>query len=206
MDYKDLEDGYESICRAFPRPDYQVSVVHGKMKPEEKEISMQHFVAGRTHIMVATTVIEVGVDVPNASVMIIESAERFGLSQLHQLRGRVGRGSEQSFCILMSGYKLSEEGKKRLETMVRTNDGFEIAEVDLKLRGPGDIEGTQQSGVPFNLKIAHLGRDGQILQLARDTAEMIINEDPDLKLEKNFIFAKHVKKGNPGRIDWGNIS
>ena len=206
MDYKDLEDGYESICRAFPRPDYQVSVVHGKMKPEEKEISMQHFVAGRTHIMVATTVIEVGVDVPNASVMIIESAERFGLSQLHQLRGRVGRGSEQSHCILMSGYKLSEEGKKRLETMVRTNDGFEIAEVDLKLRGPGDIEGTQQSGVPFNLKIAHLGRDGQILQLARDTAEMIITEDPDLKLEKNFIFAKHVKKGNPGRIDWGNIS
>lgn len=206
MDYKDLEDGYESICRAFPRPDYQVSVLHGKMKPEEKEISMQHFAAGRTHIMVATTVIEVGVDVPNASVMIIESAERFGLSQLHQLRGRVGRGSEQSHCILMSGYKLSEEGKKRLETMVRTNDGFEIAEVDLKLRGPGDIEGTQQSGVPFNLKIAHLGRDGQILQLARDTAEMIINEDPDLKLEKNFIFAKHVKKGNPGRIDWGNIS
>ena len=206
MDYKDLEDGYESICRAFPPPDYQVSVVHGKMKPEEKEISMQHFVAGRTHIMVATTVIEVGVDVPNASVMIIESAERFGLSQLHQLRGRVGRGTEQSHCILMSGYKLSQEGKQRLDTMVRTNDGFEIAEVDLKLRGPGDIEGTQQSGVPFNLKIAHLGRDGQILQLARDTAEMIITEDPDLKLEKNFIFAKHVKKGNPNRIDWGIIS
>ncbi len=206
MDYKDLEDGYESICRAFPPPDYQVSVVHGKMKPEEKEISMQHFVAGRTHIMVATTVIEVGVDVPNASVMIIESAERFGLSQLHQLRGRVGRGTEQSHCILMSGYKLSQEGKLRLDTMVRTNDGFEIAEVDLKLRGPGNIEGTQQSGVPFNLKIAHLGRDGQILQLARDTAELIITEDPDLKLEKNFIFAKHVKKGNPNRIDWGIIS
>ena len=206
MDYKDLEDGYESICRAFAPPDYQVSVVHGKMKPEEKEISMQHFVAGRTHIMVATTVIEVGVDVPNASVMIIESAERFGLSQLHQLRGRVGRGTEQSHCILMSGYKLSQEGKQRLDTMVRTNDGFEIAEVDLKLRGPGNIEGTQQSGVPFNLKIAHLGRDGQILQLARDTAEMIITEDPDLKLEKNFIFAKHVKKGNPNRIDWGIIS
>jgi len=195
MDYKDLEDGYESICRAFPPPDYQVSVVHGKMKPEEKEISMQHFVAGRTHIMVATTVIEVGVDVPNASVMIIESAERFGLSQLHQLRGRVGRGTEQSHCILMSGYKLSQEGKLRLDTMVRTNDGFEIAEVDLKLRGPGNIEGTQQSGVPFNLKIAHLGRDGQILQLARDTAELIITEDPD-----------HVKKGNPNRIDWGIIS
>jgi ATP-dependent DNA helicase RecG len=206
MDYKDLEDGYESISRAFPPPQYQVSVVHGKMKPEEKEISMHHFVNGRTHIMVATTVIEVGVDVPNATVMIIESAERFGLSQLHQLRGRVGRGADQSYCILMSGYKLSEEGKKRLETMVRTNDGFEIAEVDLKLRGPGDIEGTQQSGVPFNLKIAHLGKDGQILQLARDTAELIISEDPDLKLEKNFIFTKHVKKGNPGRIDWGSIS
>ena len=206
MDYKDLEDGLESISRAFPPPDYQVSVVHGKMKPEEKEAAMAHFVAGRTHIMVATTVIEVGVDVPNASIMIIESAERFGLSQLHQLRGRVGRGADQSYCILMTGYKLSDEGKKRIETMVRTNDGFEIAEVDLKLRGPGDIEGTQQSGVPFNLKIAHLGRDSQILQLARDTAELIIAEDPDLKLEKNFIFAKHIKKGNPNRIDWGKIS
>ncbi len=206
MDFKDLEDGYESISRAFPPPDYQVSVVHGRMKPEEKEISMKHFLAGRTHIMVATTVIEVGVDVPNATVMIIESAERFGLSQLHQLRGRVGRGGDQSYCILMTGYKLSEEGKKRIETMVQTNDGFEIAEVDLKLRGPGDIEGTQQSGVPFNLKIAHLGKDGQILQLARDTAEAIIEEDPDLQLEKNFIFTKHIKKGNPGRIDWGSIS
>jgi len=206
MDYKDLEDGLESISRAFPPPDYQVSVVHGKMKPEEKEASMAHFLAGRTHIMVATTVIEVGVDVSNASIMIIESAERFGLSQLHQLRGRVGRGADQSYCILMTGYKLSDEGRKRIETMVRTNDGFEIAEEDLKLRGPGDIEGTQQSGVPFNLKIAHLGRDTQILHLARDTAELIITEDPDLKLDKNFIFAKHIKKGNPSRIDWGKIS
>lgn len=206
MDYKDLEDGYESISRAFPPPNYQVSVVHGKMKPEEKEASMAHFVAGRTHIMVATTVIEVGVDVPNVSIMIIESAERFGLSQLHQLRGRVGRGANQSYCILMSGYKLSDEGRKRIETMVRTNDGFEIAEVDLKLRGPGDIEGTQQSGVPFNLKIAHLGRDTQILYLARDTAENIISEDSELQLEKNFIFTKHIKKGNPNRIDWGKIS
>jgi len=206
LDFKDLTDGYESISRAFPPPNYQVSVVHGQMKSEEKEISMSHFVAGRTHIMVATTVIEVGVDVPNASVMIIESAERFGLSQLHQLRGRVGRGADQSYCILMSGYKISEEGNKRIETMVRTNDGFEIAEVDLKLRGPGDIEGTQQSGIPFNLKIAHLGKDGQILQLARDTAENIIDEDPDFRLEKNFLFAKHVKKGNPNRIDWGSIS
>ncbi|TFH27493.1 MAG: ATP-dependent DNA helicase RecG [Bacteroidia bacterium] len=206
MDYKDLEDGLESISRAFPPPQYQVSVVHGKMKPEEKEISMAHFVAGRTHIMVATTVIEVGVDVPNASIMIIESAERFGLSQLHQLRGRVGRGADQSYCILMAGFKLSDEGRKRIETMVSTNDGFEIAEVDLKLRGPGDIEGTQQSGVPFNLKIAHLGKDGQILQLARDTAELIVTEDPDLQMEKNWLFAKHVKKGNPQRIDWGKIS
>ncbi|MBE9516998.1 MAG: ATP-dependent DNA helicase RecG [Bacteroidetes bacterium] len=206
MDYKDLEDGLESISRAFPPPDYQVSVVHGKMKPEEKEASMAHFVAGRTHIMVATTVIEVGVDISNASIMIIESAERFGLSQLHQLRGRVGRGADQSYCILMTGYKLSDEGRKRIETMVRTNDGFEIAEEDLKLRGPGNIEGTQQSGVPFNLKIAHLGRDTQILHLARDTAELIITEDPDLKLDKNFIFAKHIKKGNPKRIDWGKIS
>ncbi|MFH0756567.1 MAG: ATP-dependent DNA helicase RecG [Bacteroidota bacterium] len=206
MDYKDLEDGLESISRAFPPPRYQVSVVHGQMKPEEKEASMKHFIEGRTHIMVATTVIEVGVDIPNATVMIIESAERFGLSQLHQLRGRVGRGGDQSYCILMSGYKLSEEGRKRLDTMVATNDGFEIAEVDLKLRGPGDIEGTQQSGIPFNLKIAHLGRDGQILQLARDTAESIINEDPNLSLEKNWLFAKHVKKGNPQRIDWGSIS
>ena len=206
MDYKDLEDGLESISRAFPPPNYQVSVVHGKMKPEEKEASMAHFVAGRTHIMVATTVIEVGVDVSNASIMIIESAERFGLSQLHQLRGRVGRGADQSYCILMTGYKLSDEGRKRIETMVRTNDGFEIAEEDLKLRGPGDIEGTQQSGVPFNLKIAHLGRDTQILHLARDTAELIITEDPGLKLDKNFIFAKHIKKGNPKQIDWGKIS
>ena len=206
MDYKDLHDGYESISRAFPIPRYQVSVVHGQMKPEEKQASMRHFVEGRTHIMVATTVIEVGVDVPNSTVMIIESAERFGLSQLHQLRGRVGRGGEQSYCILMSGYKLSDEGRKRLDTMVETNDGFEIAEVDLKLRGPGDIEGTQQSGIPFNLKIAHLGRDHQILQLARDTAENIINEDPDLSHDKNWLFAKHVKKGNPGRIDWGSIS
>ncbi|MEZ5071779.1 MAG: ATP-dependent DNA helicase RecG [Bacteroidales bacterium] len=206
MDYKDLEDGLESISRAFPPPRYQVAVVHGKMKPEEKEASMGHFLAGRTHIMVATTVIEVGVDVPNATVMIIESAERFGLSQLHQLRGRVGRGGDQSYCILMSGYKLSEDGRTRLNTMVRTTDGFEIAEVDLKLRGPGDIEGTQQSGIPFNLKIAHLGRDNQILILARDAAEAIVDEDPELKLEKNYIFRKNLKKGNPRRIDWGNIS
>jgi len=206
MDYKDLEDGLESISRAFPPPEYQISVVHGKMKPEEKEISMKHFVEGRTHIMVATTVIEVGVDVPNATTMIIESAERFGLSQMHQLRGRVGRGGEQSYCILMSGYKLSADGRKRLETMVNTNDGFEIAETDLKLRGPGDLEGTQQSGVPFNLKIAHLGKDQQILTLARDVAEKILDEDPGLELEKNFIFAKHIRKGSVNQINWGDIS
>jgi len=206
MDYKDLEDGLESIARAFPPPEYQISVVHGRMKPEEKDISMKHFVDGRTHIMVATTVIEVGVDVPNATTMIIESAERFGLSQLHQLRGRVGRGGDQSYCILMSGYKLSDDGRKRLETMVNTNDGFEIAEVDLKLRGPGDLEGTQQSGVPFNLKIAHLGKDQQILTLARDVAEKILDEDPKLELEKNFIFAKHIRKGSVNQMNWGDIS
>lgn len=206
MDYKDLEDGYESISRAFPIPDYQVSVVHGKMKSEEKQISMKHFVEGRTHIMVATTVIEVGVDVPNASIMVIESTERFGLSQLHQLRGRVGRGGDQSYCILMSGYKLSDDGKKRIETMVRTTDGFEIAEVDMKLRGPGDIEGTQQSGVPFNLKIANLAKDQQILQLARDVAERILDDDPHLSAEKNFIFAKHIRKGSPNKINWEHIS
>jgi ATP-dependent DNA helicase RecG len=206
MDYKDLEDGLESIARAFPPPEYAISVVHGKMKPEEKEIAMNHFVAGRTHIMVATTVIEVGVDVPNATTMIIESAERFGLSQLHQLRGRVGRGADQSYCILMSGYKLSEDGRKRIETMVATNDGFEIAEVDLKLRGPGDLEGTQQSGVPFNLKIAHLGRDQQILTLARDVAEKILEEDPQLQSEKNEIFARHIRKGSPNLVNWGDIS
>ncbi len=206
MDYKDLEDGLESISRAFPPPEYQISVVHGKMKSEEKQISMKHFAEGKTNIMVATTVIEVGVDVPNATTMVIESAERFGLSQLHQLRGRVGRGGEQSYCLLMSGYKVSDDGRKRIETMVNTNDGFEIAEVDMKLRGPGDIEGTQQSGVPFNLKIAHLGRDQQILQLARDVAEKILDNDPHLTAEENFIFAKHIKKGSPHKIDWENIS
>ncbi|MEX0985986.1 MAG: ATP-dependent DNA helicase RecG [Bacteroidales bacterium] len=206
MDYKDLEDGLESIARAFPPPQYAISVVHGKMKPEEKAISMGHFIAGRTHIMVATTVIEVGVDVPNATTMIIESAERFGLAQLHQLRGRVGRGADQSYCILMAGYKLSEDGRKRLETMVSTNDGFEIAEVDLKLRGPGNMEGTQQSGIPFNLKIAHLGKDQQILRLARDVAEKILEEDPRLQQEKNYIFANNIRKGSVNKLNWGDIS
>lgn len=180
LDYKDLMDGYESIARDFPLPDYQISIVHGKMRPADKDYEMERFVKGETHIMVATTVIEVGVNVPNASVMIIESAERFGLSQLHQLRGRVGRGADQSFCILMTGHKLSPDSKTRLETMVGTNDGFQIAEVDLKLRGPGDLMGTQQSGV-LNLKIADIIKDNDILKTARYHALKILREDINLQ-------------------------
>ncbi|MFP2994994.1 ATP-dependent DNA helicase RecG [Spongiivirga sp. MCCC 1A20706] len=186
MDYKDLMDGYESIVREFPMPEYQISIVHGQMKPADKDYEMNRFVKGETQIMVATTVIEVGVNVPNASVMIIESAERFGLSQLHQLRGRVGRGAEQSYCILMTSHKLSNDSKTRLETMVRTNDGFEIAEVDLKLRGPGDIMGTQQSGV-LNLKIADIVKDNDILKLARQFAIKLLKDDPTLSKEANRI-------------------
>ena len=197
MDYKDLMDGYESIAREFP--DNQISILHGQMKPDAKDYEMDRFVKGETQIMVATTVIEVGVNVPNASVMIIESAERFGLSQLHQLRGRVGRGAEQSFCILMTGHKLSSDSKTRLETMTATNDGFEIAEVDLKLRGPGDIMGTQQSGV-LNLKIADIVKDNDILKLARHHAMRILKEDPSLALEKNkvlrFTYAQVAKHKN----------
>lgn len=184
LDYKDLMDGYESIVRDFPMPNYQISIVHGKMKSEDKDYEMDRFVRGETHIMVATTVIEVGVDVPNASVMIIESAERFGLSQLHQLRGRVGRGAEQSYCILMTSHKLSAEARKRLDTMVRTNDGFEIAEVDLRLRGPGDLMGTQQSGI-LNLRIADIVKDTDILHTARYYALRVLKEDPSLKMDKN---------------------
>ena len=184
MDYKDLMDGYESIVREFPQPDYQISIVHGQMKPADKEYEMNRFIKRETQIMVATTVIEVGVNVPNASVMVIESAERFGLSQLHQLRGRVGRGADQSYCILMSGHKLSADSKTRLQTMTRTNDGFEIAEVDLKLRGPGDIMGTQQSGV-LNLKIADLVRDNDILKIARGYASALLKDDPSLKKTEN---------------------
>jgi len=206
MDYKDLEDGYASIVQAFPPPKYHVGVVHGRMKAEEKEIAMNHFKNGKIHIMVATTVIEVGVDIPNASVMVVESAERFGLSQLHQLRGRVGRGADQSYCILMSGYKLSDDSKKRINAMVRSNDGFEIAEIDLQLRGPGDIEGTQQSGIPFDLKIAHLGQDGQILQYSRDIAEKILNEDPELKSEKNISLARHLDKLFKRDVNWSVVS
>ncbi|WP_339649382.1 ATP-dependent DNA helicase RecG [uncultured Salegentibacter sp.] len=197
MDYKDLMDGYESIAREFP--DKQISIVHGQMKSDAKDYEMERFVRGETQIMVATTVIEVGVNVPNASVMIIESAERFGLSQLHQLRGRVGRGAEQSFCILMTGHKLSNDSKTRLETMTATNDGFEIAEVDLKLRGPGDIMGTQQSGV-LNLKIADIVKDNDILKLARHHAMKILKEDSNLSMEKNkvlrFTYAQVAKHKN----------
>lgn len=184
MDYKDLMDGYTSIEREFPKPDYQISIVHGKMKAADKDFEMERFVKGQTQIMVATTVIEVGVNVPNASVMVIESAERFGLSQLHQLRGRVGRGAEQSYCILMTSHKLSADAKIRLETMVRTNDGFEISEVDLKLRGPGDIMGTQQSGV-LNLRIADIIKDSEILKIARSYAIQVLKEDPNLSLAHN---------------------
>jgi ATP-dependent DNA helicase RecG len=185
LDYKDLMDGYESIARDFPLPNYQISIVHGKMKPADKDYEMDRFVKGETQIMVATTVIEVGVNVPNASVMIIESAERFGLSQLHQLRGRVGRGADQSFCILMTSHKLSSEAKTRLETMVATNDGFEIAEVDLRLRGPGDIMGTQQSGV-LNLKIADIIKDNDILKTARHHAIQLLKDDPSIEKSENL--------------------
>jgi ATP-dependent DNA helicase RecG len=185
MDYKDLMDGYESIVREFPAPKYQVSIVHGQMKSADKDFEMQRFASGQTQIMVATTVIEVGVNVPNASVMVIESAERFGLSQLHQLRGRVGRGADQSYCILMSGQKLSDDAKHRLETMVATNDGFEISEADLRLRGPGDLMGTQQSGV-LQLKIADLIKDGETLKIARSYAQELLRQDPDLHLQEHL--------------------
>ena len=205
MDYKDLMDGHESISRDFPLPHYAISMVHGKMKPAEKEEEMRRFAEGKTNIMVATTVIEVGVNVPNASVMVIESAERFGLSQLHQLRGRVGRGADQSYCILMTGYKLSNESKTRLETMCRTNDGFEIAEVDLKLRGPGDIMGTQQSGV-LNLQIADLVKDRDILQLARGYAIKLLKDDPAMnKLEHLKMREVFIEMGKKKNI-WNYIS
>lgn len=204
IDLKNLEEGYRHITEAFP--DVNVSMVHGKMKPAIKESAMQAFKKGETKIMVATTVIEVGVDVPNASVMVIESAERFGLSQLHQLRGRVGRGAEQSYCILMSSYKIGPESRKRLETMVRTNDGFEIAEVDMKLRGPGDIEGTQQSGIGFDLKIANLGKDGEILQLARNVAVEVLEKDANLQAEENRVLLQNLKSTKQTEFDWSSIS
>jgi len=205
MDYKDLMDGYESITRAFPLPQYNVSIVHGQMKADAKEYEMQRFVRGETNIMVATTVIEVGVDVPNASAMVIESAERFGLSQLHQLRGRVGRGAEQSYCILMTSYKLSHDGKLRMETMCRTNDGFEIADVDLKLRGPGDMSGTIQSGV-LDLNIADLAKDAQILHAARNMAIELLSEDQNLEKPENSNIAYQFALMNTSRTNWSRIS
>ncbi len=204
LDLLHLEAGIEAISREFPLPQYRLSVVHGKLKPSEKDAEMQRFVRGETQIMVATTVIEVGVNVPNASVMIIENSERFGLSQLHQLRGRVGRGAEQSYCILMSGNKLSREGKIRLETMVKTNDGFEISEIDLQLRGPGDIEGTQQSGV-LDLKIANLAQDQKILQVVRNQVIEIFEKDPALALEENRLLREFFLKKD-SHITWNNIS
>lgn len=205
MDYKDLMDGYESIARDFPQPEYQISIVHGQMKPADKDYEMERFVKGKAQIMVATTVIEVGVNVPNASVMIIESAERFGLSQLHQLRGRVGRGAEQSFCILMTGHKLSEDAKTRLQTMTSTNDGFEIAEVDLKLRGPGDLMGTQQSGL-LALKIADIVKDNQILQTARYHAMQLLKNDHRLEKEENAPVLRAFTKMMTNKTIWNYIS
>lgn len=204
MDIKNLEDGYENVCGVFP--EYKVSKVHGKMKPADKDEEMRRFASGETQLMVATTVIEVGVNVPNASVMVIENAERFGLSQLHQLRGRVGRGVDQSYCILVTGYKLSEETRKRIQIMVDTNDGFEIAEADLKLRGPGDIEGTQQSGVAFDLKIADLARDGQLLQYVREVAEKLIDDDPDASKPENAVVWGRLAEFRKKNVDWSAIS
>jgi len=205
MDYKDLMDGYESISREFTALNYQISIVHGQMKPVDKDYEMQRFVNGETQIMVATTVIEVGVNVPNASVMVIESSERFGLSQLHQLRGRVGRGADQSYCILLSSFKLSEEGKTRLKTMVDTTDGFKIAEVDLKLRGPGNLMGTQQSGI-LNLKIADVAKDSKILVAARNTAIEILQDDPNLEKHYNLPIKNTFAKISRNSKIWSNIS
>ena len=203
-DYKNLEDGFKHIREVFP--EVEVSMVHGKMKSAEKEAHMQAFVKGETRILVATTVIEVGVNVPNASVMMIESAERFGLSQLHQLRGRVGRGADQSYCVLVTSYKLSEDSRKRIDILTSSNDGFEIAEADLKLRGPGDLEGTQQSGIAFDLKIANLARDGQLIEYVRSIARSILETDPDLSLPEHVILLQQLKKIFSKKINWGVIS
>ena len=204
MDIKNLEEGYEQLCRDLP--EYKISRVHGKMKAAEKEAEMQDFISGKTQILVATTVIEVGVNVPNASVMVIENAERFGLAQLHQLRGRVGRGADQSYCILVTKYQLSADTRKRIQIMTETNDGFEIAEADLKLRGPGDLEGTQQSGVSFTLRLANLARDGQVLQLARETAEKVLDDDPHCAASKNDILWRQLNKLRDRTVNWGVIS
>ena len=203
-DLKNLETGFETLKEAFP--EFKLSKVHGRMKAKEKEEEMQKFVKGETQILVATTVIEVGVNVPNASVMVILDAQRFGLSQLHQLRGRVGRGADQSYCILVTGYKLSEETRKRIDIMTETNDGFRIAEADLKLRGPGDLEGTQQSGVAFDLKIADIARDGQLVQLARDEAQKIIDADPKCENPAYQMLWNHLAALRKTNINWAAIS
>lgn len=203
-DLKNLEEGFETLKEAFP--DYNLSKVHGKMKPAEKETEMEKFVKGETQILVATTVIEVGVNVPNASVMVILDAQRFGLSQLHQLRGRVGRGSDQSYCILVTNYKLSEDTRKRIDIMCDTNDGFRIAEADLKLRGPGDLEGTQQSGIAFDLKIANIARDGQLVQLARQEAQAVIEADPQCSLPQYAPLWSRLRELKETNINWAAIS
>mgnify|MGYP002622235529 FL=1 len=204
VDLKNLEEGYETLKQAFP--EFSLSKIHGKMKSAEKEEEMERFVKGETQILVATTVIEVGVNVPNASVMVILDAQRFGLSQLHQLRGRVGRGSDQSYCILVTNYKLSEETRKRIDIMCDTNDGFQIAEADLKLRGPGDLEGTQQSGMAFDLKIANIAKDGQLVQLARTEAQAIIDNDPLCEKPQNSILWNRLRELKKTNINWAAIS
>ena len=200
MDLKNVEEGYAHLQKVFP--DYHVGMVHGQMKAVQKEEEMRKFVSGQTQILVATTVIEVGVNVPNASVMVIQNAERFGLSQLHQLRGRVGRGADQSYCILVTNYQLGKTSTKRVQIMTETNDGFEIAEADLKLRGPGDLEGTKQSGMAFDLKLANLARDGQIVQLARDAAAQVLDEDPDLQRPENVLLKKTLDELRANEMNW----
>jgi ATP-dependent DNA helicase RecG len=205
LDLKNLMEGYDSLSEQFPLPEYRISILHGRMESAAKDFEMQRFVKNQTHIMIATTVIEVGVNVPNASVMVIENAERFGLSQLHQLRGRVGRGADQSYCILMTSFKLSQDAKVRMQTMCRTNDGFEVAEVDLQLRGPGDIEGTQQSGI-LNLKIADLAKDQQILHLARQVANDILASDPELQQPLNKLLSYQLVRQNKTNINWSKVA
>ncbi len=204
IDLQNLEDGYQSLLEVFP--EMKLGKVHGKMKPAEKEAEMQRFARGETQILVATTVIEVGVNVPNASVMVIIDAQRFGLSQLHQLRGRVGRGAKQSYCILVTNYKLSKETEKRIDIMCETNDGFRIAEADLKLRGPGDLEGTAQSGMAFDLKIADIARDGQLVQMARDEAQRIIDDDPTCEKPEYQLLWNRLKELRNTNVNWSDIS
>ena len=204
LDLQDLQNGYNELCEVFPN--YRISMVHGQMKAADKDIQMQRFISGETQILVATTVIEVGVNVPNASVMIIQNAERFGLSQLHQLRGRVGRGADQSYCLLLTKIELSKDTRKRMDIMVATNDGFRIAEADLQLRGPGDLEGTQQSGLPFELRIANLATDGQLLSMAREAASEIIERDPMLEDEYNRIYKRQLDIMRSKAQNWSGIS